>query len=97
MARLASLSSGDERLDVTGIGDNQRTRFVQVCGDNAFRVVVAIFLADFLPRIWVGCEAPGLGKPGWTAEIAIDRETDPVGKVRRVRACGGAAACPSTR
>ena len=124
LARLASLSSGDERadtlirltcgralalpplpppldlpdgrteeetvlvafaeqfaVDVTGIGDNQRAHFVEAYGDNAFRVVVAIFLADFLPRVWAGCEALGLGKPGWTAEVEIDRDTDPVGKV----------------
>lgn len=124
LARLASLSSGDERadalirltcgralalppvppptdlpdertdreavlvafaeqltVDVTGIGDNQRARFMEVWGDDAFRVVVAIFLADFLPRVWAGCEALGLGKPGWVAEVEIDRDTDPVGKV----------------
>lgn len=124
LARLASLSSGDERadtlirltcgralalppvpppadvpdertdreailvafaeqfaVDVTGIGDNQRARFVEAWGDDAFRVVVAIFLADFLPRVWAGCDALGLGRPGWTAEVEIDRDADPVAKV----------------
>ncbi|KWX65720.1 carboxymuconolactone decarboxylase family protein [Mycobacterium sp. NAZ190054] len=66
-------------VDVTGIGDNQRERFIDAFGDKAFRVVVAIFIADFLPRVWAGCEALGLGRPGWTAEVQIDRQTDPVG------------------
>lgn len=124
LARLASLSSGDERadtlirltcgralalppvpppadvpdertdresilvafaeqfaVDVTGIGDNQRACFVEAWGDDAFRVVVAIFVADFLPRVWAGCEALGLGRPGWTAEVEIDGDADPVAKV----------------
>lgn len=68
-------------VDVTGIGDNQRARFVEAFGDNAFRVVVAIFIADFVPRVWAGCEALGLGKPGFVADPEIDRETDPVGKL----------------
>ena len=68
-------------VDVTGIGDNQRARFVEVFGDNAYRVVVAVFIADFVPRIWAGCEALGLGKPGFAANVEIDRETDPVGKL----------------
>ncbi|MDG4667533.1 carboxymuconolactone decarboxylase family protein [Mycobacterium sp. 236(2023)] len=68
-------------VDVTGIGDNQRACFVEAFGDNAFRVVVAIFLADFVPRVWAGCEALGLGKPGFTADVKFDRETDPVGKL----------------
>lgn len=68
-------------VDVTGIGDNQRARFVEVFGDNAYRVVVAIFIADFVPRVWAGCEALGLGKPGFAPDIKIDRETDPVGKL----------------
>ena len=68
-------------VDVTGISDNQRNRFIGAYGDNAFRVVVAIFVADFLPRVWAGCAALGLGKPGWTAEAVIDRDADPVAVV----------------
>lgn len=66
-------------VDVTGIGDNQRERFMTVLGDNAFRAVVAIFIADFLPRVWAGCESLGLGRPGWSADVTIDFDTDPVG------------------
>ncbi|CAN3129801.1 carboxymuconolactone decarboxylase family protein [Mycobacterium sp. smrl_JER01] len=68
-------------VDVAGIGDNQRARLLAAFGDNAFRVVVAIFLADFLPRVWAGCEALGLGRPGWSAEVPIDADTDPVAAV----------------
>ncbi|WP_370499672.1 carboxymuconolactone decarboxylase family protein [Mycolicibacterium sp. jd] len=68
-------------VDVTGIGEFQRERLMNVFGDNAFRVVVAIFIADFLPRVWAGCEALGLGRPGWSADVTMDRDTDPVAKV----------------
>ena len=64
--------------DVTGIGDNQRSCFLRAFGDSAFRTVVAIFIADFVPRVWAGCEALGLGRPGVVGDVAFDRETDPV-------------------
>ncbi|GJF18205.1 hypothetical protein NGTWS1803_07010 [Mycolicibacterium cyprinidarum] len=64
--------------DVSGIGDNQRKRFLATVGDNALRTVVAIFIADFIPRVWAGCEALDLGKPGYMAEVAWDGDTDPV-------------------
>jgi len=67
--------------DVTGIGDHQRKRFVATAGDNAFRTVVAIFVADFVPRVWAGCEALGLGKPGFTEEVEWDHDTDLVDAV----------------
>ena len=46
---------------MTGIGDHQRKQFVAVLGDNAFRTVVVIFVADFVPRVWAGFEALGAG------------------------------------
>ncbi len=64
--------------DVTGIGDNQRRCFTEAYGDNAFRVVVAVFIADFVPRVWAACEALGLGRPGWVSEVAWDADGDPV-------------------
>ncbi|MCV7281356.1 carboxymuconolactone decarboxylase family protein [Mycolicibacterium flavescens] len=64
-------------VDVSGIGDNQRARFLEVFGDNAFRVAVTIFIADFVPRVWAGCEAIGLGRPGH-GEAAVDVASDPV-------------------
>lgn len=63
-------------VDVTGIGDNQRARFVQVLGDKTFRTVAAIFIADFMPRVWCGCAALGLGKPG-NGDVDWDHESDP--------------------
>ena len=65
-------------VDVTGIGDNLRQRFGETFGDNAFRVVTVVFIADFLPRVWAGCDALGLGRPGWTSEVRIDAAADPV-------------------
>ncbi|MDY6997825.1 MAG: carboxymuconolactone decarboxylase family protein [Actinomycetota bacterium] len=65
-------------VDVTGIGENLRTRFVDCWGADAFRTVVAVYIADFVPRVWAGCQALGLGAPGRTAEVQWDRETDPI-------------------
>lgn len=67
--------------DVTGIGDNQRRRLTEAYGDNTFRVVVAVFIADFVPRVWAGCEALGLGRPGSVSEVAWDDDGDPVEQV----------------
>ncbi|MGE2833610.1 carboxymuconolactone decarboxylase family protein [Mycobacterium sp. SMC-4] len=64
-------------VDVTGVSDNQRARFVAAFGDNAFRTMVAIFVADFVPRVWAGCEALGVGKPGWVSSVAWEPDTDP--------------------
>jgi alkylhydroperoxidase family enzyme len=64
-------------VDVTGIGDHQRKQFVATLGDKAFRVVVAIFIADFIPRVWAGLDALGLGKPGDEEPISWDHDTDP--------------------
>jgi alkylhydroperoxidase family enzyme len=66
-------------VDVTGIGEHQRARFVAALGENAFRVVVAIFIADFVPRAWAGLEALGMGKPGNGGTPDWDHDTDPVG------------------
>ncbi|MGV0875169.1 carboxymuconolactone decarboxylase family protein [Mycolicibacterium sp. XJ879] len=65
-------------VDVSEIGDNQRTQFVSTLGDNAFRTVVMVFIADFVPRVWAGCEALGLGKRGAREVVEWDHHTDPV-------------------
>lgn len=65
-------------VDVTGISDNQRKRFVDGWGAGAFRAVLAIYIADFVPRVWAGCQALGLGTPGRTSTVAWDRQTDPI-------------------
>jgi alkylhydroperoxidase family enzyme len=66
-------------VDVAGIGEHQRAQFVAALGKNAFRVVVAIFIADFVPRVWAGLEALGMGKPGNGGAPDWDHDTDPVG------------------
>ena len=65
-------------VDVTGIGDHQRRQFAATLGDRAFRVVVAIYIADFVPRVWAGFDALGLGKPGNGEPIEWDHDADPV-------------------
>ncbi|HKP43743.1 carboxymuconolactone decarboxylase family protein [Mycobacterium sp.] len=65
-------------VDVTGIGDHQRRQFAATLGDRAFRVVVAIYIADFVPRVWAGLDALGLGKPGNGEPIEWDHDADPV-------------------
>jgi len=60
-------------VDVTGIGEKQRTRLLSTLGDNAFRAVVAIFIADFVPRIWAGFEALGMAKAGNGGPVDWDR------------------------
>ena len=64
-------------VDVSGIGQHQRKQFLSAMGDNAFRAVAAIFIADFVPRVWAGFEALGLGKPGHGRDIGWDHDTDP--------------------
>jgi alkylhydroperoxidase family enzyme len=65
-------------VDVSDIGRNQRKQLLSALGDNAFRVVVAIFIADFVPRVWAGLEALGMGKPGNGGTPDWDHQTDPV-------------------
>ncbi|HEY6646278.1 MAG TPA: carboxymuconolactone decarboxylase family protein, partial [Mycobacterium sp.] len=65
-------------VDVTGIGDKQRTRLLSALGDNAFRAVVAIFIADFVPRVWTGFDALGMAKAGNAGPIEWDHDTDPI-------------------
>jgi alkylhydroperoxidase family enzyme len=67
-------------VDVTGIGANQRATLLSTLGNNAFRVVAAIFIADFVPRVWAGLEALGMGKPG-NGRVDWDHETDPLAAV----------------
>jgi AhpD family alkylhydroperoxidase len=63
--------------DVSQIGGNQRKQLVTALGDTTFRVVAAIFVADFVPRVRAGFEALGLGKPGNGSAVAWDHDTDP--------------------
>ncbi len=63
--------------DVSGIGAHQREQFLSTLGDNAFRTATAIFIADFVPRVWAGLDALGMGRPGNGSAVAWDDETDP--------------------
>jgi hypothetical protein len=63
--------------DVSGIGTHQREQFLSALGDNAFRTVTAIFIADFVPRVWAGSDALGMGRPGNGSAVAWDDDTDP--------------------
>jgi alkylhydroperoxidase family enzyme len=65
-------------VDVTGIGDNQRAVLLSALGENAFRAVVAIFIADFVPRVWAGLGALQMGEPG-NGSVEWDHDTDPIG------------------
>lgn len=63
--------------DVSGIGDGQRRMLLSAAGDRALRIVTATFIADFVPRVWAGFEALGMGRPGNGPEVAWDPDTDP--------------------
>ena len=65
-------------VDVSGIGGNQRKQLLSALGDNVFRTVVMIFIADFVPRVWAGLGALGLGKPGDGGAVEWDHDADPV-------------------
>jgi len=65
-------------VDVSGIGGNQRKQLLSALGDNVFRTVVMIFIADFVPGVWAGVGALGLGKPGDGSAVEWDHEADPV-------------------
>jgi alkylhydroperoxidase family enzyme len=64
-------------VDVSRIGQHQRKQLLSALGDNAFRVAAAIFIADFVPRVWAGFEALGLGKAGHGPVVDWDHDTDP--------------------
>jgi alkylhydroperoxidase family enzyme len=65
-------------VDVTGIGDNQRKQFVSTLGKNAFRTAVAVFIADFVPRVWAGFDALDMGGHGDAGDVEWDRDADPI-------------------
>jgi alkylhydroperoxidase family enzyme len=66
-------------VDVTGIGENQRAQLASALGKNAFRTVVAIFIADFVPRVWAGFGALGMSEPCNDGSVEWDHDTDPIG------------------
>src|SRR3979490_1385467 len=64
-------------IDVSGIDAHQREQSLFALGDNAFRTLTAIFIADFVPRLWAGFDALGGGGPGNGGGVAGDADTDP--------------------
>lgn len=63
--------------DVSGINDNQRKLLATALGDNVFRTVVMMFIADFVPRVWTGFEALGLRRHGNGGDVTWDHDSDP--------------------
>ncbi len=66
--------------DVSAITVDQRSRLFKALGDSTFGVVVAMYIADFVPRVRAGLEALGVGAQylGWTrGPIAWDHATEP--------------------
>lgn len=64
-------------VDVSGITDNQRKLLSEALGNNVFRAVVMIFVADFVPRVWAAFEALGLRRHGNGGDVEWDHESDP--------------------
>jgi alkylhydroperoxidase family enzyme len=67
-------------IDVSMIGDQQRSRLWSALGDKTFGVVVQMYIADFVPRVRAGLEALGVGQRylGWAdGQLAWDHTTDP--------------------
>jgi alkylhydroperoxidase family enzyme len=48
-------------VDVSAITREQRSRLWKQLGDSAFSAVVAMYIADFVPRVRAGLEALGVG------------------------------------
>jgi alkylhydroperoxidase family enzyme len=67
-------------IDVSMIGDKQRSGLWSALGDNAFGVAVQMYIADFVPRVRAGLEALGVGGQylGWAdGQVTWDHATDP--------------------
>jgi alkylhydroperoxidase family enzyme len=67
-------------IDVSMIGDKQRSGLWSAVGDNAFGVAVQMYIADFVPRVRAGLEALGVGGQylGWAdGQVTWDHATDP--------------------
>ncbi|MCV7200337.1 carboxymuconolactone decarboxylase family protein [Mycobacterium angelicum] len=67
-------------VDVSMVTVEQRSRLFKYLGDNTFRDVASIYIADFVPRVRAGLEALDVGAEylGWVSgPIAWDNGTDP--------------------
>jgi len=71
-------------VDVSMIGDEQRSRLWSALGNSTFGVVVQIYIADFVPRVRAGLEMLGVGERylGWAdGSVTWDHTTDPADAV----------------
>ena len=67
-------------IDVSAIGDERRSRLSAALGNNVFRAVVLMYIADFIPRVRAGMEALGVGQEylEWVdGLVSWDHSTDP--------------------
>jgi len=76
--RIVAAFADQFAVDVTGIGANQRAQFTSALGDNVFRTVVMIFIADFVPRVWAGFDGLGLPRHGQVSVVQWDHQADPI-------------------
>ena len=71
-------------VDVTGIGDGLRGRLLAGLGEKAFRAVVLMYMADFVPRVRAGFAALGFGDGSvWSVARGTSRagESDIAGDI----------------
>jgi alkylhydroperoxidase family enzyme len=67
-------------VDVTAITREQRSRLFKALGDATFGAVVAMYIADFVPRVRAGLEALGVGSEhlSWVNEpVSWDHASEP--------------------
>ncbi len=67
-------------VDVSVITGEQRSRLVESLGGSTFGAVVAMYIADWVPRVRAGLEALGIGSEylGWVhGSISWDHVSDP--------------------
>jgi alkylhydroperoxidase family enzyme len=67
-------------IDVTMITREQRSRLFKSLGDSTFGVVVAMYIADFVPRVRAGLEALDVGSEylGWVGgSVEWDHASEP--------------------
>jgi alkylhydroperoxidase family enzyme len=62
-------------MDVSAIGDEQRTRLSGALGASLFEAVVLMFVADLVPRVRAGVAALGIAKPD--GPVVWDHDSDP--------------------
>jgi len=71
-------------IDVSAITVDQRAGLLSSVGDNVFRSVVGMYLADFIPRVRAGLEALGIPAPWAAGPVRWDRSSEPADVVFNV-------------